>query len=86
MNESIKDRFLKAHALNDEEQERVAGGRQTTFYDARCMNCGNEIRGSGLDCFTEESAQNKKALYDKQGCPNCKLTNMMEVFNYTMDW
>ena len=26
MNESIKDKFLKEHALNDDELEKVAGG------------------------------------------------------------
>ena len=85
-NKEIKEMLLKAHALSDEELERVAGGRQTTFYDARCMNCGNVVRGAGLDLFTEESAQNKKAQYDTEGCPNCGMTNMMEVIEYTIDW
>ena len=30
-NKEIKEMLLKAHALSDEELERVAGGRQTTF-------------------------------------------------------
>ena len=42
MNESIKDRFLKAHALNDDELEKVSGGDDERSADCKGWGiCGN---------------------------------------------
>ena len=45
MNESIKDRFLKEHALNDDDLEKVNGGvliqqKDGTYF---CTCCGKTV-------------------------------------------
>ena len=48
MNESIKDRFLKEHALNDDELDKVVGGDDDYDYDivpCTCPKCGGWAMG-----------------------------------------
>ena len=84
LKEEVETVNRKLHELTDEELEQVSGGRLLTLYDARCKNCGYAVNGASFNQFTEESAYNKKGQYDKAGCPNCGMINMMEV--YTIDW
>ena len=59
MNESIKDRFLKEHALNDDELDKVVGGALELGKDyevgipCTCPKCGGPAQAM-LDLHTGE--------------------------------
>ena len=50
MNESIKDRFLKEHALNDDDLEKVAGGAVDYSVGAGQGLCQNPACSHFNDC------------------------------------
>lgn len=59
MNESIKDKFLKEHALNDDELDKVVGGKgdnieYTAIRDVSCPLCGRIYLAAIYDLDTYE--------------------------------
>ena len=64
MSESIKDRFLKEHALSDEELENVNGGGMTILfgevYDGKCKT--NATISSGY-CIASGICEMKDCKY-----------------------
>ena len=53
--------------LSENELDKVSGG---TYYDAKCVACGQPIGGGGVYCDIRW-AIDKVNRYNLEGCPHC---------------
>ena len=70
MSESIKDRFLKEHELNDDELEQVSGGNDTIItYNPSDTNYANEYHSNCNPCEWNSSDAHPGKAYPGNGNP-----------------